>query len=998
MKILTITTYVDQLFGISTIPPVLQVGDAAGTIYEVFSALTTTSTRYDSLAPLVSTISQVGNQAGTIIEQYIESIVTVVVYDVVSGLSTVPQVGIVPGTIYDYYSRYSVTRTSYGTLPDYTSIIPQVRSAAATVVEQYLQLDPVTVPLYQLGPLVTSVVPQVGRVPGTIYRLFSPRTTTVTTYGSFPQLYSSIIPQFEDQIGTVIDAFPVQIVTISTYGLGNLVTSEIAQVGAVAGTVYKLFSPSTITSTVYSKVVSNYLSTITQVGNTAGTIVEVYLLSTVTVFVSAINGVIPSAIAQAGSQAGTIFADINIMTSTIYGNVPDYVSTFSAAGASQITVFENYLQRYVSSTLYGELGGAIGTAVSTKAQQGTQPAVYVYEYLKTIVTVTQIGGVSLPDVPQVGSIPGTSYLRFSAITVTLTSYGPVATSILVPQVGSVAATLTQVIPALVQTLTSYLAAGSFDVVTLVPQLGTVAATVVQRISALPTVTSLLYGGLVPQSTISAIGQSGSINPIVIVQYQISTITTFVYGVTEGLLGTRSQTGTTPAIVSYGYLALPTITVPFYGNFSGPMGSAIVQSGTIAPTITYGYVALPTITRAVFGAVQSVLTTIGQNGTINPTVIVQYQISTITSFVYGIGTGILGINSQTGSAPAVATLGFPSLVPSTITVYGAQAGISVGAQVGGVAGTIAVTLLALPTSTTYVLRDLGGVPSSLVGVVSQSVSVAPLATVALDIGLAVCITSTQACAGLSPSSVVGLDVLNVVAIVTTYVRPSSTISGSATATNILSATGCASLATQTVLPTTTCALLVAGKIESASFPSSTSNPVAYQKAGSPKSDGLVDDNTGLLGIGGCGVKTSNGCGGPGGLVHVYRGYFVPLTTGRYTFSATTGSGSLFYLWLGALAYTGWTASNANLSSSGANSTFSVPLLALNYYPIRWFYNDPGALTAGSYNLQILDGLGLGVGFAATFQPCSLLDAVAPPFPNWNDEGGPARLIPRGYVFQ
>lgn len=75
-----------------------------------------------------------------------------------------------------------------------------------------------------------------------------------------------------------------------------------------------------------------------------------------------------------------------------------------------------------------------------------------------------------------------------------------------------------------------------------------------------------------------------------------------------------------------------------------------------------------------------------------------------------------------------------------------------------------------------------------------------------------------------------------------------------------------------------------------------------------------------------------------------GYVFAQVSGTYVFSISK-SDDITLLWVGANAYSGWSRANANIVNpyGAGTSTYSVNMVAGNYYPIRiWFGNAQQAI--------------------------------------------------------
>ncbi|PON22165.1 hypothetical protein TGAM01_v209039, partial [Trichoderma gamsii] len=90
---------------------------------------------------------------------------------------------------------------------------------------------------------------------------------------------------------------------------------------------------------------------------------------------------------------------------------------------------------------------------------------------------------------------------------------------------------------------------------------------------------------------------------------------------------------------------------------------------------------------------------------------------------------------------------------------------------------------------------------------------------------------------------------------------------------------------------------------------------------------------------------------------HRGYIYARQTGTYTFTLTRVDDAAF-VWVGAAAYSGWTAANANLkvvyNNGPAQGTYSVNLQEGRYYPFRIFYGQGPRTAEFDVNVRAPDG--------------------------------------------
>ncbi|TGO63462.1 hypothetical protein BOTNAR_0100g00220 [Botryotinia narcissicola] len=120
----------------------------------------------------------------------------------------------------------------------------------------------------------------------------------------------------------------------------------------------------------------------------------------------------------------------------------------------------------------------------------------------------------------------------------------------------------------------------------------------------------------------------------------------------------------------------------------------------------------------------------------------------------------------------------------------------------------------------------------------------------------------------------------------------------------------------------------------------------------------------------------------------RGYLFAQMTGTYTFS-TTSADDIFFLWVGANAYSGWTRANADLIATLTypSQTFTIDLVEGEYYPMRflWANGDGPGLFAFSVTAPdgttILDGNTVASPYVVQF---SCDGTSAPEYPAWGAE--------------
>ncbi|KAM0486350.1 hypothetical protein ACHAPX_001056 [Trichoderma viride] len=90
---------------------------------------------------------------------------------------------------------------------------------------------------------------------------------------------------------------------------------------------------------------------------------------------------------------------------------------------------------------------------------------------------------------------------------------------------------------------------------------------------------------------------------------------------------------------------------------------------------------------------------------------------------------------------------------------------------------------------------------------------------------------------------------------------------------------------------------------------------------------------------------------------HRGYIYARQTGTYTFTLNKVDDAAF-VWVGAAAFSGWTAANANLkvvyNNGPAQGTYSVNLQEGRYYPFRIFYGQGPRIAEFDVNVKAPDG--------------------------------------------
>lgn len=124
---------------------------------------------------------------------------------------------------------------------------------------------------------------------------------------------------------------------------------------------------------------------------------------------------------------------------------------------------------------------------------------------------------------------------------------------------------------------------------------------------------------------------------------------------------------------------------------------------------------------------------------------------------------------------------------------------------------------------------------------------------------------------------------------------------------------------------------------------------------------------------------------------HRGYIYAQQTGTYTFS-TTNVDDIVIVWVGALAYSGWTRANAQLvqayaAKGTAGSSYSTQLVAGQYYPLRIIFGNAQEVTAFQITVTAPDGtvfLGPSSGASPYLVQYSCDKTAAPPFPAFGSE--------------
>ena len=87
--------------------------------------------------------------------------------------------------------------------------------------------------------------------------------------------------------------------------------------------------------------------------------------------------------------------------------------------------------------------------------------------------------------------------------------------------------------------------------------------------------------------------------------------------------------------------------------------------------------------------------------------------------------------------------------------------------------------------------------------------------------------------------------------------------------------------------------------------------------------------------------------------VYHGYFLPPSTGSYTFNAY--SDDYGYMWIGQLAYGGWNKNNYNASGTGHPSAgVPIPLNAGYLTPVTLLYANAAGPAKANFTIKYPDG--------------------------------------------
>ena len=87
---------------------------------------------------------------------------------------------------------------------------------------------------------------------------------------------------------------------------------------------------------------------------------------------------------------------------------------------------------------------------------------------------------------------------------------------------------------------------------------------------------------------------------------------------------------------------------------------------------------------------------------------------------------------------------------------------------------------------------------------------------------------------------------------------------------------------------------------------------------------------------------------------HRGYLFARENGKYTFQSDDAD-DIVFIWIGNLAYSGWTRSNANLVDVYPNSaTFSLTLTEGSYYPLRILFGNAEQIASFNFKISAPDG--------------------------------------------
>lgn len=121
---------------------------------------------------------------------------------------------------------------------------------------------------------------------------------------------------------------------------------------------------------------------------------------------------------------------------------------------------------------------------------------------------------------------------------------------------------------------------------------------------------------------------------------------------------------------------------------------------------------------------------------------------------------------------------------------------------------------------------------------------------------------------------------------------------------------------------------------------------------------------------------------------HRGYIYAEISGDYTFTSSEADDLLFF-WSGPKAFSGWTESNADATDyyCGPGATFTVSLLAGQYYPFRIVYVNAESNAYENITITAPDGtviLGATSKGSPYIVQYSCDGTSAPPFPAFGHE--------------
>lgn len=125
---------------------------------------------------------------------------------------------------------------------------------------------------------------------------------------------------------------------------------------------------------------------------------------------------------------------------------------------------------------------------------------------------------------------------------------------------------------------------------------------------------------------------------------------------------------------------------------------------------------------------------------------------------------------------------------------------------------------------------------------------------------------------------------------------------------------------------------------------------------------------------------------------HRGYFFPKMDGNYTFSSPS-TDDMTIMWIGSLAYSGWTRANAQIVQGYVNTqnnamSYSMFLNAGQYYPIRFMFGNDAQVASFQFLIKAPDGSTVVSNISTTANqylvPYSCDLTTAPMFQPWGQE--------------